>query len=347
MITWQRAGYIFIVSNIVIGCYEPKTQVPVKTDTTQSKNKRILVVHSYHARFEWTSGIQRGIERALSQVPNLEIGVFYMDTKRKPSMKHKEWAGQLALDMTEEWKPDVVITSDDNAQVHYAKHLVGKENVKIIFCGVNAHPGTYNFPASNVTGILERTKFDESLDFLSKLYPRAHRIALIGDASPTSDAGLKLSMDSKNASRVILVKQPRTFKEWKRVVKRINRTADALVMYTYHTLINEAGNSEDPKKVLSWTVDNSDIPTVSLFSFGIDDGALLGYVNSSYETGLKAGQWALGLLEGKSISDYHITSEVKGQTMLNLETARRLNLEVSSEFLKNVDVRIEGASTDG
>ena len=71
--------------------------------------------------------------------------------------------GKEALTLVKEWRPDAVITSDDNAQEYFATKL-RNTSTPVIFCGVNADPSKYGFPARNVSGIIERSSLHRSLD---------------------------------------------------------------------------------------------------------------------------------------------------------------------------------------
>src|SRR4030042_6198543 len=114
-----------------------------------------------------------------------------MDTKRKTNVEWKREAGQSAKQVVAEWRPDVVIAADDNAQEFFAKDFAGQATPQVVFCGVNAKPEEYGYPASNITGVLERPHFDASLELLRKARPDAKRIAIVSEDSETSSGALK------------------------------------------------------------------------------------------------------------------------------------------------------------
>ena len=126
---------------------------------------KVLLVHSYHAGYLWTDDITRGVKKGLAG-SRAELEIFYMDTKRNPGEVWKIQAGKLAKKRVAETKPNVVITADENAQAYFAKDYVGQAYPQIVFCGVNAEASKYGYPASNVTGILERPYFVQSFDML-------------------------------------------------------------------------------------------------------------------------------------------------------------------------------------
>lgn len=81
--------------------------------------KRILYVNSYHVGFEGSDPITDGIQVVLERA-KVNLKVIYMDTKRNPSDEFSRAAALKAKTVIEEFQPDVVIASDDNA----SKYLI-------------------------------------------------------------------------------------------------------------------------------------------------------------------------------------------------------------------------------
>jgi ABC-type uncharacterized transport system substrate-binding protein len=133
-----------------------------------------------------------------------------------------------------------------------------------------------------------------------------------------------------------------TFGQWKAAVRRLEKTADAIAIYMYHT-VKESGNrvSLDPKIVMDWTVAESSVPIIGFFIFAVDDGALCGFLESGVEHGLRAGQMAAEILRGKSAGEIPIVTALEGQSMLNLKTAQKLNLTVPDDMVGQIDVLVE------
>jgi ABC-type uncharacterized transport system substrate-binding protein len=82
--------------------------------------------------------------------------------------------------LIESWKPDIVITADDNAakyviQAHYKNH-----EIPFVFCGVNWTADEYGFPYSNVTGMVEVAPIYPLLEKVKGLIPEAKNAIYIG-----------------------------------------------------------------------------------------------------------------------------------------------------------------------
>jgi len=299
---------------------------------------KVLLVHSYHTGYPWVDAITRGVRMALSG-SNIDLEIYYMDTKRNTSEEWKVESGNNAMQVVRDWEPDVIIAADDNAQKYFAVNYIGMEKPQIVFCGVNAEPEAYGYPASNVTGILERPHFNESLDLLNEIMPGVENIAIISDDSPTSQGALSYMRAEDTELNVVSTATPSTFQDWQDEVRRVQDLADAIAIYMYHTVKPADGmESMDPKEVMVWTVENSNIPIVGFFVFAVDDGALCGFLESGAEQGMRAGEITLQIIGGMAPGDMPVVTALEGQSMLNVATATRLGLNVPDAMVDSIDI---------
>lgn len=309
-------------------------------DTPSLAGRKVLLVHSYHSGSPWVDAITRGVKMAMSQ-SGADLQLYYMDTKRRTDEAWKLQSGQAAQAVVADWQPEVVIAADDNAQQYFAKDFAGRAAPQFVFCGVNAQMEKYGYPAGNITGILERPHTEASLRFLEKLKPGARRIAIVTDDSPTSAGALEFINGPWKEFEIVSCETPSTFEQWQVAIRNCQGNADAIAIYMYHTVKPHPGaESMEPKWVMTWTVENSRIPIVGFFVFAVDDGALCGYMESGVEHGLRAGRMALELLAGKTAADLQIVTALEGQSMLNLNTARKLGIEVPQGLIDVTDVVI-------
>ena len=88
----------------------------VQAQTQTKEPPKCLYVSSYHQGYEWSDDVQEGLMSKLAG--HCEIRQFDMDTKRKKRSEDKMAAALQARQIIEQWRPDVLITSDDNAARH-------------------------------------------------------------------------------------------------------------------------------------------------------------------------------------------------------------------------------------
>ncbi len=120
------------------GTKKPTEATPVAESNSRTPiaQPKVLLVHSYHPEYPWVASLSFGVKKALSG-SKAQIETFYMDTKRNTSEEFKTKMGKKALAVVEDWKPDIVITADDNAQAYFGRHLAGRTTPQVVFCGVN------------------------------------------------------------------------------------------------------------------------------------------------------------------------------------------------------------------
>ncbi len=306
-----------------------------------SSETRVLLVHSYYTGYPWVDAITRGVRMALSG-SKTAMQMFYMDTKRNTDEAFKRKMGQMAIETALQWRPDVVIAADDNAQLYFAKEYAELHGGQIVFCGVNADPQEYGFPTANVTGILERPHFKASVDLLRGLVPGVRRIALVSDSSPTSAGALASMRQERVDAEIVLCKMPATFEQWKSTIQACQDSADAIAIYMYHTIRSTASaTSMEPSDVMEWTVAHSSIPIIGFFIFSVDDGALCGYAESGVEHGLRAGQMVLEIAKDAPGGRLEVVTALDGHSMLNMNTAKKLGIHVPEGLKREIQILVE------
>lgn len=299
--------------------------------------KKVLVVHSYHAGFEWVDHINQGIEKAMP-AEQYQITTIYMDTKRQTSEAWKSQAGLQAFKAVKTVAPDIIIAADDNAQKHFAMTQSKLPNSPpIVFCGVNAPPSEYGYPNKNVTGILERPHLSSTLRLAHALDNRIKRITVIADDSFTTQQAFRIYKKIKLKKMFIQYKKAANLSQWQTAIKRANVESDAIVVFTYHALKKTSleKTSMPPSEVMQWTVQNSKIPILGIYPVTITDGAVLGIGASAIEHGYLAAMTAKDILRsGRPAADYQINTAVEGMIMFNLQSARKFKIKIPAHMLK-------------
>ncbi len=261
---------------------------------------RVLILHSYYTEFSWVRDINVGIQRALKDRP-YNIRYHYLDTKRHPQMDFKQKAGARARRMINEWRPDVVIACDDNAQQYVMKYFVDNSDISILYAGVNGDLSRYGFTdGNNVSGIAETMPWSAAKHQLENLLPPGSRLLHISDDSTSSEAVHDdiLACDWV-PFKMLGSHQIGTYDEWKKIVLSAEGKADCLLITHYHT-IRDPKDSEKiikPAKVIEWTEANTSLPTMGFWGFFVADGGMMAVGLSPYEQGEEAARMAVDILE--------------------------------------------------
>ena len=307
------------------------------TSDEDDREARILLIFSYHAEYTWHAEEARGVEEIL-QREGVSYEEFYLDTKRNTS---DEWKGQIATtasERIEEYDPSLVIVFDDNASALVASQYVG-QSLPFVFCGVNADPAEYSFPADNVTGVLERPDFGAALELLLQLVPNVESVALITDASPSAKgfadglAGMSLPVE------ITEIYQTDNFEDWQAKILEVQSEVDAIGLFTYHTIRRQGEDeSMSPDEVLQWTLENSGLPEFATLDFTVEGGALCGVALSGYEQGKIAAEMAIRILAGEKPANIALAIPQATRALVNSARAAELGIEISEEKLSELEL---------
>jgi ABC transporter substrate binding protein len=294
---------------------------------------RILILQSYDPEYVWSRELDVGIRRVLEGKAGYSIRHHYMDTKRHASRDFLIRAGINARRVVDEWRPDLVIAVDDDAQEYVMKNYVDHPGIRIVFAGLNGEITPYGYDrARNATGILERIPWHAIKDALLasdlRRTKRDLRLLHIGDNSQSAleDAG-DLKKFHWAPLKVAAIRHVGTFGEWKAQVEQAAREADVLLIGNYRLLAVSPGSKElvDPKEVVAWTEKHSKLPLIGFKVAYGEEGGSLAISASPYEQGEVAARMALRILE-KNVAPKDVPIESSRQFVVSVQEARALRL---------------------
>ncbi len=286
---------------------------------------KVLVVMSYEQDNPWVQEIEAGIEDALGDTS--QMSYVYMDTKIDLAGGPKKAA--LAFEKFKAIKPDGVITADDNAQSMFVlPYLMGKTDVPIMFCGVNATPDKYGYPAPNVSGILERGHVRETIAYLQQLNPEIKSISFVTHDSPSGRAlKRQVEAESKNYTATIkgfyLIK---TGDELRALGKKLRAETDAIFIDSIEGIEDSTGRGKTNKEAFGILMDAFQGPIVGANRYHVDQGALAAVVKTGEEQGRTAAEMLLSAMQGSPVADLPITQNYRGRRVINVATMRKLQM---------------------
>lgn len=302
---------------------------------------KILHIMSYHSDWPWNVEQFDGFKYALRDL-NVEYKVFEMDTKRKSSEVWKETAGEEARKLIDAWQPDLVYTNDDDAQKFVTKYYINSD-IPFVFSAVNGQPAEYGFvDSTNITGVLERELFMQTIRLLKKIEPDVEKIAVVVDDSPMwTDVIQRMKEQAEQSPEIEITNWDviYTFEEYKQKIEEYQTTVDAIGLIGIFSFKDENNSNVSYKEVLRWTAENSDLPDFTFWDDRILYGTLCTVTVDGYEQGLAAGEIARGILvDGRSPASYPMEPTVKGKPVINLARAKKLGLKLDSDVLLSAQV---------
>jgi ABC-type uncharacterized transport system substrate-binding protein len=279
--------------------------------------KKVLYVDSYHAGYAWSDGIAGGI-REIFMDTGIELRRIEMDTKRNTSEEFKKAAAVKVKGVIAEFKPDVVIASDDNAAKYLIMPYYKDVDLAIVFCGLNWDASAYGFPYRNVTGMVEIALVPQILKQLKK-YARGDRIGFLGDDTLTSRKNLQYHRDLLKI-HYDYVYYVNNFAEWQRKYIELQDKVDLMI------LINYVGIPDwDKEKAQVFVENHTKIPAGTNNTWTIPF-SLLGIIKSPEEQGGWAARAALKILDGTAPDKIPITHNKQGKLYYNLRIGKKLGI---------------------
>lgn len=320
---------------------------------------RILVVNSYDEAMTWEQDIQRGIVDGLAKMgyiegQDYELKTFNMDTKVNYTTEDaKELRAGIALDLIDDFLPDIVFVNNDNALGYVAVSYTENNpdaNLPFVFSGANGDASIYDpieklqVPGSPITGALERLPYLDGFTLGKAIVPNATEIVIFADSSPSSDLVASTFqeryLDKVNDSplEVIDYIQIETFEEWKLKVSEYQTKADIIGIVNYYQLKDETGRVVPSAVVANWTIHNSDLPEIGFIANDVKNGLLAAAGISYYMTGVYVGGIGAEILEGKDPATIPIVDPKAVDIGFNLERAEMLEIEIPATELAKATV---------
>ncbi len=321
--------------------------------------KKVFILQSYelgqicgHPQYE-------GAVAALNQAGwrqglNIEFATYCMDTKvtnNTPELIEQQAA--IALKIIASFKPDVLITIDDNAFRSVALPLVDS-GLPIVFSGLNIQPEDYNRqqpfmksrqrPGGNVTGVYEKLHVLEAVRVISKIIS-VPKIRFLSDTSPIGKAvahqiDLELLTDNPGLRPPALVdfQVIDTWEGYQRAIEKINSDPDIGAFYLGALLLSDkTGRVYSAPDIIKWTLVNSRKPAIGINYDFIRLGLLGGATVDFFAMGQQAGRLAVAILQGKPAGTLPIEDAQRMGLVFNLKRASDLGIEIPSDILLAAD----------
>jgi len=301
-------------------------------DAKSISPKKVFYINSYHSGLYWSDGIENNIKKVLfkSKIP-IEFKRVEMDSKRNNNEPYKIKIALKIKNQIENFKPDVIITSDDNAFRYVILPYFKDSNIPVVFCGINGSSKKYGLPISNITGIEEVQLVPQTVEILSK-YSKGSRVGFLKDDSLTTRIELKYFQ--KQLNKKMQARLVKSVEEWKKEFIALQNSMDILIIGYGGSIRNW---DENKKEIKNFVLQNTFIPT------GTGDGNLVEYAVLSLplkpeEQGEWAANTALKILKGEDVKNIPISTNKKSNIIINTTLAKKLNIVFPFDLIDNAEI---------
>lgn len=292
-----------------------------------ASSKKCIYINSYHDGFVWSDTIAKNLKNEL--IDSCEIIQFNMDTKRNKSIDYIQKKALEAKLLIDTEKPDIVITSDDNAAKYLIKPYYKDSHIPFVFNGVNWSAKEYGFPYSNVTGMIEVTPINEL--FKVAVYITSGKKGIfIGDDTITDKKDLKQFLKFAKKRNISLDSALlNTFEEWQQKYK------DAQTKYDFIVLgHNSAIKNWDDKQAKEFLLQNTKKLVLTTYSWMVPFSTI-GLTIRPEEQGTWAGNTAKAILNGYPIKNIAITTNHIWNKSINMSLVNVSTVKIPKDIIFN------------
>lgn len=221
-------------------------------------------------------------------------------------------------------RPDLILAIGTKAALVAHQDI---KNVPIVFVMVS-RPEVYGLIGDNITGVSLNIPSFNQLKVMKFALPGIKNVGIIYNPKIS---GKIVAIAEEEASRLeleLITEEVSSVKDIPKTLRRLKGSIDALWMVMDETIV-------DPKAlkhIQLFTIRNK-IPFMGLSVRFVQDGALLALSSDYQDMGRQAGEMANRIISGESTSDIPISSPEKLMLVLNLKTAKIINVNFPPEVI--------------
>jgi putative ABC transport system substrate-binding protein len=194
-------------------------------------------------------------------------------------------------------------------------------------------------PGGNTTGFVqyEFGTAGKWLGLLKQIVPNVKRTAVIRDVSETSGIGQMAAIQAVAASFGIEVSpiDARDAREIERAITEFARGSNGGLIVT------ESGKSIVHRKLIITLAAKHRLSAVYPYRFFVNDGGLISYGPDEVDSFRLAAGYVDRILKGEKPGDLPVQAPTKYELVINLKTAKALDLAIPSSLLATADKVIE------
>jgi len=297
-----------------------------KASAQEPAKRRVFHLDSYSKGYGISDDTAAGLRSVLRDKP-VQIVTFYLDTKRRGSEAEIRESVARARTAIEEFKPEVLVASDDAAVKYVVVPYYKDGPFPVVFCGVNWSAEPYGLPTPNVTGMVEVVPVLEAIDLARRYFPRIRRLGVLSEDS-LSERNNKLLLEPKYGAvglevTYVMVKD---YASWKREFERLQDLVDILYLPTQGAVAD--WNAADAR---AFVKAHTRKPAIATDDFMMPY-AVFGLTKTQVEQGEWAARTALDLLAGKKPSDVPVARNRRRIAYVNAPLAAAIGFVPGPEL---------------
>lgn len=292
-------------------------------------SKKVLYINSYHVGYNWSDEIENSVQKSLKNSDlNIDLKIFRMDSKRNKGEKYLRNIALEAKKIIDEYKPDIVLTSDDNAVKYIVAPYLNNTKIPVIFCGVNVDAKKYNLSSNNITGMIELALLAKPMKFLVNEL-KAKKISFLSGDYLSS----RIMIDNyeKILNQKIKKSYINTIDEWKKEFLKLQENSDILILENISSI---SAYKKREAEIIDFVYNNTKKITIG-WNHQMKQVSTIVFSISAEEQGKWLAKKALEVLKGKKINMIPIATNKKIDVYINTKLGKKVKFIFPFELIDN------------
>lgn len=308
--------------------------ITAKSHAKGNEMKHVLVLNSYNCGYVWSDGISDGIKSELGKDGNIEMYFEYMDVKRISNDEYFQMLYNLYKYKYKNKTIDAIIISDNDAFNFIKKYKDSLfPNVPVVFCGVNNYEDSMLSGMTKITGVVEVSDIQKTIDIAFKFHPNTRQVIAIVGKNTTGDELKKsfINIIKKYNDKNLIIIQESIEDTVKQQLQSVSKDNNTIIFYSGN-YNDSSGQSITPEKACDFILSGCNLPIYSTWDFFINHRIIGGLMTSSNFQGTAAAQVAKRILNGEDISNIPV---IKSNTNKYMFDYNKLKFYTSLIRIKN------------
>ncbi|NVZ09586.1 PAS domain S-box protein [Allochromatium humboldtianum] len=303
--------------------------MPVQAGATDDPTE-VLILVSYHPGEAWSDRELAGVQQTLRQArPELLTAIEYLDAKRFRESEHLERFKQYLAQKYQDRSPDLIIALDDSALEllldDSAELFAG---VPVVFGGINDARPERLAKRPHMTGVVQTHDLAGGLELLHRLHPKARRVWVIHDRTPTGRAmgdRIKRLIPDFQGHLQIEFAPDLPFDE---LLQRLAELEDDSLVLLLSYAVDRTGQSLDRTDFARLISANSAVPVYATHELLLGQGILGGLLLDGYRHGAQVAELARRVLAGEAPERLPVESS-QSQPAFDADQLKRFGIRLA------------------
>lgn len=307
-----------------------------------TKDKVVLHISSYSSEMLWENNLVHGVKEALSGAENVTYYNLALNLKRLSNTQAQYELMEKSIHATFiDRAPDIIITSDNNALDFVVKNYsMLFNNIPVVYCGINNYSDEMVYGLEeHITGLRETTSAVETMQEMLRLFPDTEKIYILNDDSITGRMCRNQMEEQFSSYEGKVTLQYNQNEPLIDIMNEISAMGKNTLVLCGTFYVDGTGKYYSEQEFAETLGDGLTNPIFCLSGADIGFGTIIGgKVSDGYKHGHGAGELALEVLDGKTISELVIADNADklNTWMFDYKAAKKSGLKTNELYSEHI-----------